>query len=254
MRKTIRSAFVERMVFLLVKARPQALMNAALLAAAARFFELLFGHLFQSIRNAYAHGAFKDVEGDQIAKLFAHPKVKAVSRRTVIGICTSGVFAKDYGEVSFMDDNRAKWSYTEPTVGRTPKSGKEITMDTKALALLGVTPELGAEITLTYTLTDKNQLGRDVTDTFTLVGWWEYDELLYTLGSRLVSGLLPAAVNPLVGRFLENAYWFYSYRYTIAPVLLLVPIFDLLGYGIPAIMYRQASKQSVVERLREAEA
>ena len=46
MRKTIHSAFVERMVFLLVKARPQAPVNAALLAAAARFFELLFGHLY----------------------------------------------------------------------------------------------------------------------------------------------------------------------------------------------------------------
>ena len=37
MRKTIHSAFTERMVFLLVEALPQALMNAALLAAAARF-------------------------------------------------------------------------------------------------------------------------------------------------------------------------------------------------------------------------
>ena len=132
---------------------------------------------FRSV-GTYAHGSFKDVEGDQIAKLSAHPKVKAVGKRTVIGICTSGVFARDYGEVSFMDDNCAKWSYAQPEVGRTPQRGKEITMDTKALALLGVTPELGAEVTLTYTLTDKNQLGRDVTDTFTLVGWWEYDELL----------------------------------------------------------------------------
>ncbi|MGM9573204.1 MAG: ABC transporter permease [Hominicoprocola sp.] len=132
---------------------------------------------FRSV-GAYAHGAFKNVDEDQIAKLSAHPKVKAVGKRTVIGIATHGTFAKDYGEVSFMDDNRAKWSYAEPEVGRTPKSGKEIAMDTKALALLGVTPELGAEVTLTYTLTDKNQLGRDVTETFTLVGWWEYDELL----------------------------------------------------------------------------
>ena len=132
---------------------------------------------FRSV-GTYAHGSFKDVEGNQIAKLSAHPKVKAVGKRTVIGICTSGVFARDYGEVSFMDDNCAKWSYAQPEVGRTPQRGKEITMDTKALALLGVTPELGAEVTLTYTLTDKNQLGRDVTDTFTLVGWWEYDELL----------------------------------------------------------------------------
>lgn len=132
---------------------------------------------FRSV-GTYAHGSFKDVDEAQIKTLSAHPKVKAVGRRTVIGICTSGIFAKDYGEVSFMDDNTAKWGYAVPTVGRMPTSGKEITMDTKALALVGVTPELGAEVTLTYSLTDKNQLGRDVTDTFTLVGWWEYDELL----------------------------------------------------------------------------
>ncbi len=132
---------------------------------------------FRSV-GTYAHGSFKDVDEDQIQTLSAHPKVKAVGRRMVIGLCTSGVFAKDYGEVSFMDDNTAKWGYVLPTVGRTPKSGKEITMDTKALALLGVTPELGAQVTLTYTLADKEQMGRDVTDTFTLVGWWEYDELL----------------------------------------------------------------------------
>ena len=44
--------------------------------------------------------------------------------------------------------------------------------------MLGVTPELGAQVELTYTLADKEQMGREVTDTFTLVGWWEYDELL----------------------------------------------------------------------------
>jgi hypothetical protein len=52
MRKTIHSASTERMVFLLVEALPQALMNAVLRAAAARFFESLFDHLFQSTRNA----------------------------------------------------------------------------------------------------------------------------------------------------------------------------------------------------------
>ena len=43
------------------------------------------------------------------------------------------------------------------------------------------------------------------------------------------------------------------YHYTIAPVLLMIPLFALLGSAIPAIMYRHAAEQSVVERLREAE-
>ncbi|WP_235229420.1 ABC transporter permease [Oscillibacter valericigenes] len=81
-----------------------------------------------------------------------------------------------------------------------------------------------------------------------------WEGLLYTLGSGLISGLLSASANPLVGRLLESAYWFYSCRYTITPVLLIVPVFALLGYAIPAVMYRQAARQSVVERFREAEA
>ena len=132
---------------------------------------------FRSV-GTYAHGSFKDVDEAQMSALSAHPKVKAVGRRTVIGISITGAFEKDYGEVSFMDDNAAKWGYALPTVGRTPACGKEIAMDTRALSLLGVAPELGAEVTLTYTLNDKNQMGREITDTFTLVGWWEFDELM----------------------------------------------------------------------------
>lgn len=132
---------------------------------------------FRSVAS-YSHGSFKDVDEEQIAMLSAHPKVKAVGRRTVIGLCLDGAFEKDYGEVSFMDDNCALWNYATPTVGRTPKGGDEIAMDTAALALLGVTPELGAQVELTYTLTDKDRVGENITDTFTLVGWWDFDELL----------------------------------------------------------------------------
>ena len=49
-------------------------------------------------------------------------------------------------------------------------------------------------------------------------------------------------------------FWFFSAHFTIIPVLLALPVFALLGYVIPAIMYRQAAKQSIVERLRESEA
>ncbi|URW86663.1 FtsX-like permease family protein [Blautia wexlerae] len=44
--------------------------------------------------------------------------------------------------------------------------------------LLGVTPELGAEVTVSYSITDKDQTAFTVTDTFTLVGYWDYDELM----------------------------------------------------------------------------
>ena len=127
--------------------------------------------------GGYNHGTFKEVTEKQAQAISGHPKVKAVGIRTTIGFMDSGVFAKVPAEVSYMDENCTQWSFAEPTTGHMPKSGKEITMDTAALKLLGIQPELGAEITLTYTVGDKNQLSYEKTDTFTLVGWWDYDDI-----------------------------------------------------------------------------
>lgn len=172
----------------LMAARKRNIIAVLAIALTALLFTSLFtivmsinetnqNYQFRSV-GGYAHGAFKDVDEDQIAVLSAHPDVKAVGVRTVLGLATQSAFEKNYAEVSYMDDNNAKWSFSQPTVGRTPKSGNEITMDTKALELLGVKPELGAQVKVTYTLADKEQMGWDITDTFTLVGWWDYDELL----------------------------------------------------------------------------
>ena len=95
--------------------------------------------------GGYAHGTFKDVSPEQAERIAAHPKVKAAGARKVIGITVDGVFSKTPAEISYMDANCTKWSYATPTTGRMPESGKEVAMDTAALQLLGVTPELGAE-------------------------------------------------------------------------------------------------------------
>ena len=128
--------------------------------------------------GGYAHGTFKDVSPEQAERIAAHPKVKSAGARKVIGITADGVFSKTPAEISYMDANCTKWSYATPTTGRMPESGKEVTMDTAALQLLGVTPELGAEVTVSYSITDKDQTAFTVTDTFTLVGYWDYDELM----------------------------------------------------------------------------
>ena len=127
--------------------------------------------------GGYCHGTFKEVTEEQAQAIASHSGVKAVGKRTNIGYMDSGVFAKVPAEVSFMDENCAEWSFAKPTTGHNPHSSNEITMDTEALKLLGIEPELGAEITLTYTVGDKNQTAYEKTGTFTLVGWWEYDDI-----------------------------------------------------------------------------
>lgn len=127
--------------------------------------------------GGYNHGNFKEVTEEQIAAISAHPKIKAAGVRLTIGFMNSGVFAKTPAEVSFMDENCTKWSFAQPDVGHIPKAGKEVIMDTGALKLLGVEPVLGAQIPLTFEVGNQNQISSEKTDTFTLVGWWDYDDI-----------------------------------------------------------------------------
>ena len=127
--------------------------------------------------GGYCHGTFKEVTEEQIKRISAHPNVKATGERIAIGYMDSGIFAKAPAEVSFMDDNCTEWSFAAPTVGHKPQGKKEITMDTDTLKLLGVAPELGAEIELSFTVGSLSAMPYEKTDRFTLVGWWEYDDI-----------------------------------------------------------------------------
>ena len=160
-------------------------------AAAIALTTLLFTSLFTIVMSlnssyqtytfrqigGYAHGTFKDVTEEQVQDISGHRKVKATGERIVAGTISDGVFAKVPAEISYMDSNNTKWSYIELEEGREPEAENEIIMDKAALELLGVTPEIGAEISLTYQISDKNQNGGSRTDTFVLAGWWEYDSI-----------------------------------------------------------------------------
>lgn len=80
-----------------------------------------------------------------------------------------------------------------------------------------------------------------------------YEGLLYALGAGFLSLILAIALSPLAGATLGNMFWFFTYRFTIMPILLLLPIFALLGALVPLAIYRFAAKSTIVERLRETE-
>lgn len=125
--------------------------------------------------GGYAHGTFKEVSEEQVQALEGHKLVKGAGIRTVAGSLSEGGFAKVPAEVSYMDPNQTKWSYIELEEGHEPVKENEIIMDTEALKLLGVTPSVGAEVTLTYELLNQPQGCGNRSDTFVLSGWWEYD-------------------------------------------------------------------------------
>lgn len=127
--------------------------------------------------GGYAHATFKDVTDEQIEKLTSHKLIKEHGERTVIGIAAEAPFTKRSAEISFMDENDTKWSYIKLKEGHLPTSGKEVIMDTEALKLLGVEPKLGEEVTISFNIMGIYDESAVVTDTFTLAGYWEFDQL-----------------------------------------------------------------------------
>lgn len=128
--------------------------------------------------GGYCHGTFKEVDETKIQNLSKHPKVKEYGLRTVCGFATEEPFAKVPAEISWMDANTSKWSYALPTTGRMPESGMEIAMDTAALQKLGLPAQVGTQVDLTFMPGNNMDTELRQRDVFTLVGFWEYDNLM----------------------------------------------------------------------------
>lgn len=128
--------------------------------------------------GGYSDGSFKDLSREQADKIAAHKGIKASGERIVCGFSSSDVFGKVAAEVSYMDKNCTKWSYATPTTGKEPQKENEIAMDTTTLRLLGVEPKLGTNVTITYQAGNGTDTGIPQTDSFILVGYWEYDDLM----------------------------------------------------------------------------
>ena len=127
--------------------------------------------------GGYAHGTFKRVSEEQVEKLIRHKLIKAYGERMVIGVIADDTFQNQSAEISFMDDNTAKWTYIELEEGHMPEAKNEVIMDTEALRLLGYKPVIGEKIDLTFSINYSTDENSKYTDTFTLAGYWTFDPL-----------------------------------------------------------------------------
>lgn len=122
--------------------------------------------------GGWSHGTFKYLTEEQFEELKDDPLIESWGLRRFLGMPTDVPFNKSHVEVGYSDANEAHWCYCDPIEGRLPKEGTdEAATDTHVLELLGVEPKLGAKFTVTFEVD-----GHETTQTFTLCGWWEYDE------------------------------------------------------------------------------
>ena len=124
--------------------------------------------------GGFSHGGFKYLTEEQFNDLKDDPLIDQWGMRRFIGMPTEVPFNKSHVEVSYADANEAHWMYCDPVEGRLPQEGTdEAATDTHVLELLGVEPEIGARFTISFDVD-----GHTTTQTFTLCGWWEYDEAI----------------------------------------------------------------------------
>ena len=110
----------------------------------------------------------------QFNELKDDPLISQWGKRRYLGMPTEEPFNKSHVEVSFADANEAHWMFCDPVEGSLPQEGTDqAATDTHVLELLGIKPEIGTEFTLTFDVD-----GHETTQTFTLCGWWEYDEAI----------------------------------------------------------------------------
>ena len=75
----------------------------------------------------------------------------------------------------------------------------------------------------------------------------------YTVLAIVGALVVSLIAGPLVGPAVEKLFWFYSYHFTVLPILVVLPVFLLLGCVVPLASYRAAARQTIVERLRAVE-
>ena len=75
--------------------------------------------------------------------------------------------------------------------------------------------------------------------------------LFYTVGAALLALALIVLTAPFVGPALNGLIWFFTYRFTVWPIAVVLPLFGALGVLIPVLSCRAAQRYSVVERLRQ---
>ncbi len=123
--------------------------------------------------GGYCHGSFKYLTKEEIDTLKEDPLIKEWGVRQLLGMAVEKPFHKSHVEISYCNENTAKWMYCVPKKGKYPAEGtNEAATDLRVLELLGVEPVLGNEFTVTIDVD-----GHPTTQTFILSGWWEYDEV-----------------------------------------------------------------------------
>ncbi len=77
--------------------------------------------------------------------------------------------------------------------------------------------------------------------------------LLYTVCSLVLCAVLNLLLAPVIRPAIEGMFWFFTYKFTMIPILAVTPVFAVIGILVPLLVLHFIGKATVAERLRETE-
>ena len=78
-----------------------------------------------------------------------------------------------------------------------------------------------------------------------------FEGLYYAAGTVVTSVVLGVLSSVVIVRGISNGIWFFTYQFVMWPMLVIYPFLILMTVAIPALLYRQIAKDSIMERLRQ---
>lgn len=74
--------------------------------------------------------------------------------------------------------------------------------------------------------------------------------MIYTCMAVVISFIVCAISEPVLMDVLSRVYWFFTSKWTLFPVLVLAPVYAIIGAAVPLVLYPSVAKKSVVDRLK----
>lgn len=158
-----------RNIFAIIAISLTATLFTALFSIGSGMIQLLEEQTMRQL-GTKAHAGLKYVTKEEYEKITSHPLVVSSSYNVIISIADNKELMKRKTELRYAIEDEFKYNFITLKEGRLPKEENEIVLDTIVLDMLGISPQLGEEITLTFPFIRGEQK-----KTFILSGWYEGD-------------------------------------------------------------------------------
>lgn len=78
-----------------------------------------------------------------------------------------------------------------------------------------------------------------------------YESLYICTGIFIFSSFFTLCFAPIFSNLMQKIFWFFTYKFSPAPLYILILIFGIMGVILPCIIYSYICKNTIVERFRD---